>query len=70
MQQKTYIRDGSNRIIGTTQSVGSDIVARNERGEILGRTSERFHTTRDRDGRLVSLNTADPGLLFRNRNEK
>src|SRR5690349_6343643 len=70
MPQKTYVRDGSNRIIVTTQQVGDNVIARDEHGEILGRSSERFHTTRARDGRLVSINTADPGLLFSNRRQR
>jgi hypothetical protein len=67
MLEKKYVRDGKNRIIGsiTTGFEGSfEALIRDEQGDIIGRTSERFGTTRDGDGNLVSVNTADPGLLF------
>jgi hypothetical protein len=35
-----------------------------ESGDFLGRTSQRFGTTRDDHGNLVSIDTADPGLLI------
>jgi deazaflavin-dependent oxidoreductase (nitroreductase family) len=39
-------------------------VVRDEKNQITGRTSERFHTTRDGHGNLVSINSPDPGLLI------
>jgi hypothetical protein len=64
--EKQYIRDGKNQIIGSVTSGFSDTstVVRDEKNEITGRTSERFHTTRNKDGRLVSINSHDPGLLI------
>lgn len=65
---KTYVRDGNRKIIGsvTTGFTGAfDTVVRDESGLYLGRTSERFGTTRDDHGNLVSINTADPGLLIK-----
>jgi hypothetical protein len=41
-----------------------DTVVRDESGDFLGRTSQRFGTTRDDHGNLVSIDTADPGLLI------
>ena len=38
---------------------------RDESGRYLGRTSEHFATTRDEHGNLVSINSADPGLLIK-----
>jgi len=35
-------------------------VIRNEKNQIIGRTSEKFHTTRDNHGSLVSTNSPDP----------
>lgn len=67
MLKKTYVRDGNNQIIGsvTTGFTGSfETLVRDEHENVLGRTSERFGTTRDGHGNLVSLDTADPGLLF------
>lgn len=67
MLTKSYVRDGKNRIIGsvTTGFEGSfDSVVRDEHEHVIGRTSERFETTRDGHGSLVSANTADPGLLL------
>jgi hypothetical protein len=67
MLKKEYVRDGRRRIIGsvTTGYVGSfETVVRDEQNHITGRTSERFHTTRDVHGNLVSINSADPGLLI------
>lgn len=67
MLKKTYVRDGKNRIIGsvTTGYSDSSEVIRNEHEQITGRTNERFHTTRDAHGNLVSINSSDPGLLIR-----
>ena len=65
--EKEFIRDGKRRIIGsvtTGYSGGTSEVVRDEHNEITGRTSERFNTTRDEHGQLVSINTADPGLLI------
>jgi hypothetical protein len=58
--KKQYIRDGKNQIIGSVTSGFSDesTVVRDEHERIVGRTSERFHTTRDERGALVSVNTA------------
>lgn len=67
MLKKTYIRDGKNRVIGsvTTGFEGSfEALVRDEHDNVIGRTSERFGTTRDGNGRLISVNTADPGLLL------
>ena len=64
--KKEYVRDGNRRIIGSVTSGYSDTssVVRDEH-EIAGRTSERFRTTRDAHGKLVSTNSADPGFLIR-----
>jgi hypothetical protein len=64
--KKTYIRDGKRRIIGSVTSGFADesAVVRDEHGHVVGRTSDKFHTTRDEKGGLVSLNTSDPGLLI------
>jgi hypothetical protein len=64
--KKAYVRDGKNKLVGSVTSGFSDSssVVRDEHGCITGRTSERFHTTRDASGLLVSINTADPGLLI------
>ena len=63
---KQYVRDGRRRIIGSVTSGFSDTsaVVRDEDNEIVGRTSQRFHTTRDDHGTLVSINSPDPGLLI------
>ena len=64
--EKKYIRDGKQRIIGSVTSGFSDTssVVRDENNQIAGRTNDRFHTTRDEYGKLVSINSADPGLLI------
>lgn len=67
MLKEEYVRDGKNRIIGsvTTGYEGAfESIVRDEHEQITGRTSERFATTRDEHGRLVSTNTADAGLLI------
>jgi len=66
MLKKDYIRDGKNRIIGSVTNGFDDttVVTRDEHNKITGRTNDRFHTTRDSNGRLVSINTSDPGLLI------
>ncbi|HEY4740370.1 MAG TPA: hypothetical protein VIH76_07240 [Candidatus Acidoferrales bacterium] len=67
MLKKEFIRDGTRRIVGsvTTGYCDTSAVVRDEGNRIAGRTSDRFHTTRDSSGKLVSINSADPGLLIR-----
>jgi hypothetical protein len=68
MLKKKYVRDGEHRVVGSVTSGyegAFESIVRDEREQIVGRTSERFGTTRDEDGGLVSTNTADPGLLIR-----
>jgi hypothetical protein len=70
MLKKEYIRDGQRRIIGsvTTGYEGAiDSIVRDEHEQIVGTTSERFHTTRDENGGLVSTNSSDPGLLIKSK---
>jgi len=64
--KKDYVRDGKRRIIGSVTTGFSDTssIVRDEDSEIVGRTSERFHTTRNEHGSLVSTNSPDPGLLL------
>jgi hypothetical protein len=66
MLNKDYVRDGNRKIIGSVTTGFSDTsaVVRNEDNGITGRTSERFHTTRDGHGNLISTNSADPGLVI------
>jgi hypothetical protein len=67
MLKKDFIRDGSRRIIGSVTSGysgGTSDVVRDDRNGITGRTSDRFQTTRDSNGKLVSINSSDPGLLL------
>jgi hypothetical protein len=67
MLKKEYVRDGKNRIVGSITSglAGAyDTIVKDEHERITGRTSEKFHTTRDEHGALVSTNSADPGLLI------
>jgi hypothetical protein len=65
--KKEFIRDGTRRIIGSVTTGYSDTssVVRDGENRVAGRTSDRFHTTRDSSGKLVSINSADPGLLIR-----
>ena len=70
---KEYVRDGQRRIIGsvTTGFTGAfDTLVRDEHSNIIGRTSERFGTTRDEHGNLISINSADPGLLIGKNNRR
>ena len=65
--EKRYIRDGKQRIVGsiTTGYVDSyETIVKDEHEQVLGTTSERFHTTRDERGGLVSTNSADAGILI------
>ena len=66
MLKKNVIRDGHNRVIGSTISgyaAGTSII-RDAEGRPLVKTSEQFHNTRDAEGKLVSTNTPNAGLLF------
>lgn len=64
--KKEYIRDGKNGIIGSVTSGYDDesAVVRDAQNQIVGRTSDRFSTTRDAHGNLASIDTSDPGLLI------
>lgn len=65
---KRFVRDRNRRIIGsitTGYSGGTSDVVRNDQNQITGCTSDLFHTTRDGNGRIVSTNASDPGLLIR-----
>jgi len=66
MLKKDYVRDGKRGIIGSVTTGFSDTsaVVRDETNQIAGRTSDRFHTTRDAHANLVSTNSPDPGLLI------
>ena len=68
--KKEIVRGAHNEKIGsiTTDSSNDSAVVRDEHERLLGRTNESLHTTRDEHNRLVSTNTADPGLLI-NRKE-
>lgn len=69
MLKKDFVRDGSRKIIGSVTTGYSDTssIVRDEGNQITGRTNDRFRTTRDSSGNLVSINSADPGLLIRKR---
>jgi YD repeat-containing protein len=71
MPKKKIIRDGRNKLIGTitTGFAGGSSIVRDAEGRLLGKTSEQFHNTRDAQGKLVSTNTPDAGLLFGNEDE-
>ena len=65
--EKRFVRDGRNRVIASVTSgfSGGEEVVRDENNRIVGRTSPKFHVTRDLHNNLVSLNTADAGLLIK-----
>ena len=64
--KKVFIRDGKRSIIGSVTTGFSDTsaVVRDEKNQITGRISERFHTTRDEHANLLSINSPDPGLIL------
>ena len=64
---KKYIRDGKRQIIGsvTTGYAAEQTVVRDSTAAVTGRTSGLFNTTRDGKGSLVSINSADPGLVIK-----
>jgi hypothetical protein len=66
MLKRHFIRDGNRRIIGSITAGYSDSssIVRDQRNQITGRTNERFNNVRDAHGKLVSANSADPGLVI------
>jgi hypothetical protein len=64
--EKKYIRNGRNQLVGSVTSGYSDSteIVRDDKGRVLGKTNRNFSTTRDVRNRLVSIDTADAGLLF------
>ena len=69
--EKKYIRNGRNQLIGSVTSGYSDTteVARDAQGKMIGKTNGRMSNARDAHGRLESINTPDPGLLFGRKDE-
>ncbi len=67
MLKVEYVRNGKGQIIGNKTSgfANGDTVARDRDGNILGHSNSTFHNTRDSKGRLVSIDTDDTDLLFR-----
>jgi len=67
MLKKDYVRDGNRKILAsvTTGFTDTSAVVRDEGNRIAGRTNDRFQTTRDAPGFLISINSSDPGLLIR-----
>ena len=63
MLKKDFVRDGTRRIIGsvTTGYRDTSRIVRDEGNRIAGRSSDRFRTTRDARGNVVSVNSPDPG---------
>jgi len=61
-----YVRDGKRQIVGkkTSGLATGETVARDMHGNILGRSSEFFGTTRDAKGALTSTNQADVNTVF------
>jgi YD repeat-containing protein len=72
MLKKEFIRDGNRKIMGSVTTGFNDTsrIVRDERNQITGRTSDRFGTTRDAHGNLVSVNSPDPGLLIGTRKQR
>jgi hypothetical protein len=64
--EKIVIRQ-SGQMIGSVTSGYSDesTTVRDRQDRILGHASKKFSSTRDSAGRLVSTNTASPGLLIK-----
>ena len=65
--KREVIRGHNREIIGsvTTGYAGSyDTIVRDQDNHIIGWSSEKFQTTRDNHGNLVSIDSADPGLLL------
>ena len=64
--KKTFVRDGSRHIIASVTSGYQDgtEVVRDADNRIIGKVNNRFSTTRDAHGKLVSINSPDPGLLI------
>jgi hypothetical protein len=49
----------------TSGFANGDTIARDRDNRILGHSNSTFENTRDAEGRLVSRNADDVGLLFR-----
>ncbi len=64
--KRRYIRDGRNRLVGSITSgyAAETAIVRDAEGHMLGRTSSKFRNTRDARGKLISVDSAEPGLLF------
>ena len=66
MLTKTYVRGRNREIISSITSGFSDETetVRDAENHILGKVNHHFSNTRDNHGNLVSVDTADPGLLI------
>jgi hypothetical protein len=65
MLKKTWIKNGRNQIVGSVTEGYSDTsrVVRDAHNRVVGRTSDRFNTTRTNND-IRSINDSDPGLLL------
>lgn len=72
MLTKTYIRNGNRKIIASVTSGFSDEteIVRDADNHIMGKVNHRFDNTRDVHGNLLSVDTADPGLLIGKNNRR
>jgi hypothetical protein len=67
--EKTFIRKAGVVVGSTTTGYSDDsTTVRDRKDNIVGHASEKFHTTRDSNGKLVSTNTSSPGLLIPKKN--
>lgn len=66
MTLKREIVRRSGEVLGSITTGYSDgsATVRDSTGRVTGHASHRFNTTRDSNGKLVSTNTASPGLLI------
>jgi hypothetical protein len=64
---KNYVRDGNRKIIASVTSGFSDEteIVRDPENRILGKVNHKFGNTRDVHGNLISIDTADAGLLIK-----
>ena len=67
MVKTEYIGDGKNQIKAniTTGLATADAVVREGSGRILDHSNSVFNNTRDSQGRLMSRDSDDSGLLLR-----
>lgn len=67
---KEYVKDFYNRVIGSTDDVGDEIIARDFYNRVLGYYRKKENVTQDFYRRVIGKGNLLSGLIWQKYNEK